>query len=77
MALSRQIVGHTGPTTVYSGEAEGYSYREIWADMGRYGEIWGVPGRSVTSYRQIWADMGRYGQIWADMGRYVEYQDGV
>ena len=26
--------------------------REIWGDMGRYGEIWG--------------DMGRYGEIWGD-----------
>ena len=29
--------------------------REIWGDMGRYGEIWGDMG-----------DMGRYGEVWGD-----------
>ena len=41
--------------------------KEIWGDMGRYGEIWGDMGR----YGEIWGDMGRYGEIWERCGRTV------
>jgi len=42
------------------------SGREIWGDMGRYGQpAWWVRQPQGGRYGEIWGDMGRYGEIWA------------
>ena len=45
--------------------------REIWGDMGRYGEMSSAGARGPATRS---ADTGRYGEIWGDMGRYGEIE---